>query len=100
MAEKFDITEALKDNGFEETYDGAEQGYVGYTYTKHYSKTNSNPLQGEWEVTFDVDVKMLFGFGNTYIRAYFSNGKVKDYKSAKRAYNAIRDTVMYNGFEL
>lgn len=100
MAAKFDIANALKAKGFEEERRGAEQGFIGYEYSKKYNKICSNPLQGQWEVTFEVTVNIVHHAGRKYIRACFSNGKVKDYTSDMRAYKAICDTVKYNGFEL
>ena len=56
---------------------------------------------GELEFHFLVDVQIMYFNGKPcMVTASYSNGKVKEHDYGKRAYNAIRDTVKNNGFEI
>lgn len=99
---KFDIIAAVEDKGFTACKEYVcESGFKYITYTKQYKKEAMVAWHGLCEITFVAD--LTFGFnkaGELFdVTAQFSNGKVKSYEPNKRAYNAIRDTVQYNGYE-
>lgn len=103
MAKKFDIVKAVEDHGFRPCREYVcESGFKYVMYTKQYKKEAMVAWHGLCEIVFVADI--IFGFNKSGelfdVTAQFSNGKVKSYKPGKRAYNAIRDTVKYNGFEI
>ncbi len=92
-AKKFDLITALLSDGFQLTKKDSEQFYIGETYEKHYSDGS--------DYSFDASVTVVFSCGRVMgVGAKFSNGKFRQYQYNKRAYNAIRDTIKNNGFEI
>lgn len=99
---KFDIIAAVEDHGFKPCREYVcESGFRYVMYTKQYKKEERVVWHGLCEIVFVAD--LTFGFNKSGelldVTAQFSNGKVKSYEPNKRAFNAIRDTVQYNGYE-
>lgn len=99
---KFDIVAAVEGKGFKACREHVcESGFKYVTYTKQYKREAMVAWHGLCEIAFVAD--LTFGFNKAGelvdVTAQFSNGKVKSYEPNKRAYNAIRDTVQYNGYE-
>ena len=99
---KFDIIAEVEGHGFKACKEHeTESGFRYVMYTKQYKKETMVAWHGICETVFVAD--LIFGFNKSGelfdVTAQFSNGKVKSYKPGKSAYNAIRDTVQYNGFE-
>lgn len=103
---KFDLTTALIQAGFErgtdkETIDPAYGSYQTLVLRKSYSTDQRVNDFGILNRGFNVEVQVLYHNGKCYgVTVLYGNGKVKSHAYDKRAYNAIRDTVKYNGFEL
>lgn len=96
----FDLYTELMNNGFEVS----KNRYGLEVLTKEYEQEIGNPLQGVWTQVMWVDVQ--FSPDHTVCTAYYCEGrhsnafKVKTHMNDKRAFNAIRQTVANNGFEL
>ena len=101
---KFNLVEALEEKGFkpmeQTTYNGAFARTVT-VYAKKYTKAEHLVGYGDTECAFEVEVTVVdSNDGKTpYVRAAYSNGKVKEHMADKRAYNAIKATVENNGYE-
>jgi hypothetical protein len=107
MATKsFDLIDALIESGFERGIDRVMTYPTnGEYYTVVLRKSYSvDERVNDWGVLndgFKVEVQVTYHNGMNYgVRVFYSNGKVKDHAYNKRTFNAIRDTVRYNGFEL
>lgn len=104
MATKsFDLIEALKSEGFTCKFTFLDDGWTEAKLSKYYGKDERVNDWGYLNADFWVDVTISFEpyhGAPTCVCASYSNGKCKYHKYDKRAYNAIRDTVRYNGFEL
>ena len=99
---KFDIIAEVEGHGFKACKEHeTESGFKYVMYTKQYKKEAVVAWHGLCEIVFDA--YLVFGFNKSgelfNVTAQYSNGKTKDYEPGKRAFNAIRDTVQYNGFE-
>lgn len=101
MATKsFDLIDALIADGFERTEYARRNGYKQTKLAKHYEKQTTLAWYGKTVSRFDVEVWFTYYHGEVCrVHVEYSNGKVKDHAYNKRAYNAIRDTVQYNGYE-
>ncbi len=102
-AKKFDLVEALESAGYITTNRHTAECDPRYTFltlTKDYVKTSDVVWYGTTECHLIVDVQVVY-FNDKPVDVVASNsyGKVKDYGYSKRAFNAIRDTVEYAGFE-
>ena len=107
MATKdFDLVNALIEAGFEHGIDRVitDPCYGDYqtvVLRKEYGVDDRVNDYGILNEGFKVEVQVTYHNGRNYgVRVFYSNGKVKDHGYDKRAYNAIRDTLHYNGFEL
>ena len=103
MASKqFDLAGALTEKGFEKVSEIHEGKNVYITFSKSYEKEAELAWYGKDTVRFTATVSVaLWDSGKGYsVLASFSNGKVKEYAYDKRAYNAIADTIKYNGFSI
>lgn len=99
----FNIIEQLKGDGFKACREHVNDGGFKYVvYTKEYRKETNVVWYGKSTIVFVADVTACYNKSGELvdITAQFSNGKVKSYKPGKQAYNAIRDTIKYNGFEI
>lgn len=103
---KFDLIDALTEAGFEHGIDRAMTcpttgEYQTVVLRKSYSTDQRVNDFGILNRGFNVEVQILYHNGKCYgVTVLYGNGKVKSHAYDKRAYNAIRDTVKYNGFEL
>lgn len=96
-ATKFNLMEALEEKGFERI----ENPMAAYGSTADfYERTWSKDIELVWGRSaehFEMTVTAIVTRGN--IRFIYSTGKVKDHALNKRAWNALRDTVTFNGYE-
>lgn len=103
MAKQFDLIDALKGYGFESDMRELEGGYLQYHLTKTYRKEDRvndfGILNEDFTVEVFVRLEPYYGIPE-YVSAVYSNGKVKTHGYDRRALNAIRATVRYNGFNL
>ena len=99
---KFDLIEALKDKGFEADYKALECGRIQVRLIKEYRVSERINDWGVLDTDFWADIKVRLDPNGApeLVTADFSNGKHQHYACNRRTYNAIRDTVKYNGFEL
>lgn len=101
---KFDLENALIADGFAMTNEHTSQWdkrYMFRTYTKEFVKILEVAWYGQNEYHFIADVQVTYFNGKPIdVVASYSNGKVKEYAYDKRAYNAIRDTIKNNGFDI
>lgn len=101
---KFDLENELIAAAFKMTDEHVaewDRRYMFRTYTKEFVKGLDVAWYGYSECHFIVDVQVLYFKGNPQaVTASYSNGKVKEHGYDKRAYNAIRDTVKNNGFDI
>lgn len=100
---KFDLIDALKAKGFEIDHKVLEGGWLQARLIKEYGVSERVNDWGVLNVDFWVDVRINFEPMHGEPRGVYvtySNGKRKEHSYDKRAYNAIRDTVWYNGYEL
>ena len=100
----FDLENELIAAGFVKSNENVPQcdrRFMYRTWTKEYVTTWSVAWYGQTEHHFIVDVRVTY-FNNKPlgVTASLSNGKVRDYGYDKRAYNAIRDTIKNNGFDI
>lgn len=95
---KFDLYEALLENGFEEVEDSIGRKSLH----KHYEKEVEVCWYGKRLSTFDVAVH--FNSDRSYLCVYYYDSpallKRKEHYNNKRAYNAIRDTLENKGYQL
>ena len=104
MAAKFDLMEVLKDKGFERIDNPMERfGSKAEWYQRTWSKDIEVAWYGVQHFELTVTAKYLPSFnGNSSlddITFEYSSGKVKNHACNKRAWNALRDTVTYAGYE-
>ena len=106
MSSKFNLVEALESNGFVHSCDrtatddinGTE--YVTKRYTRRFEKVAQVAWEGEQVISLTAVVDVLFKNGKQELAtAIYDFGKVKQHMPDKRAFNAIRDTVKFAGFE-
>jgi len=100
---KFNIIDELVAKGYEDdvvVYEGAF-ARENHTLTKTYKADQRVNDFGILNRDFSVEVNVTtYDDGAVYVWAMYSNGKTKQYTTEKRAYNAIAETVHYNGFEI
>ena len=98
---KFNLIEALEANGFQRNPFGEED--MGLVLVKDYSKEVEVAWFGMQKSTISVEV--YFNPEMTVCKAfYYQQGsrrafKEKTHLADKRAFNAIKNTVEYKGFE-
>ena len=97
MAKKFDLYEALKNEGFTESVD--QFGCV--ELARKFEKEIDVVWYGKTTQTFAIVIG--FSSDKSVVRVWYYDKpfhafKVKDHMNDKRAYNAIHDTAKYNGF--
>lgn len=99
---KFDLIEALKDKGFEVDYKMLAGDRLQVRLIKEYRVSERINDWGILDTDFWADIKVSLDPNGVpeLVTADFSNGKHQHYSYNKRTYNAIRETVKYNGFEL
>ena len=94
-----DFDELIAKNGF------AIAGYTNDTgnpiYHRVWKKTVQVAWHGEQEETLEVRILLSYGYPLVTIKR---NGRqdpkfIRDYSSPKRAFNAIRESVKFAGFE-
>ena len=94
---KFNLMEAMEQKGFERI----ENPYAKYGCTaEYYERTWGKDIELAWgrgAEHFEMTVTAIVSRGN--VRFIYSTGKVKDHALNKRAWNALRDTVTFNGYE-
>ena len=103
---KFDLTNALIQAGFNHGIDRVmtDPKYGEYRTVVLRKGYGEDVRVNDWGIIgdgFKVEVQVTYHNDKCYgVRVFYSNGKVKEHEYGKRAYNAIRDTVKYNGFDL
>lgn len=94
---KFDLMEAMEQKGFERVENPyAKFGGTAEYYERKWGK-DVEVVWGRGAEHFEMTVTAIVTRGN--VRFIYSTGKVRDHALNKRAWNALRDTVEFNGYE-
>ena len=99
----FNLIDALSNRGYDTQYSEREDGSLLVTQSKVYRKEDRVNDKGILNEDFEVSVTTFLDRDHgipVNVLASYSNGKRKYHDYGKRAFNAIRDTVKNNGFEL